>query len=521
MKFSLEKISQACKYTLHGFDRIVFKGCLLPIMFADGAQNFLRRVGVLNKDFKSWMMAQTETIVHAAEQFAEQHRLAPIRPIPSCDIRKEELAHQQQQERRIEHGPIGVYSAVESCRSFKARFDPQASRPKLCAERTKCKHLYFYQDHQDYGFLNVRLQTWFPYNIQFCLNGREWLRRALEREAIPFIRKGNKLLHVEDFARAQALLTAQLDTDWGELLDGLRREVFPDMARILGPHLGYYWTLWQSEWASDLIFERPEDLGGVTQNLLKHAFMSAAPERVLRYLDRPLTKRDQPYANFSQEVMTRFLQFNDGCRVRHWVGGNSAKIYTEQNVLRLETTINAPDMFKVHRHKQGAGADEPKQRLPLRKGVADTALRAIVSQEVNERVLANVLTMQDKEPLARLLDEVCPGKTRDGRRVRGLDPTGKDRAILQALADQRFAVGGITNKGLRELLRGQPEHRGRSEQQLAGYVSRQLRRLRDHGLLRKLPRQNRYHLSERGRKLTLAAIALRKASINELMELAA
>ena len=78
-------------------------------------------------------------------------------------------------------------------------------------------------------------------------------------------------------------------------------------------------------------------------------------------------------------------------------------------------------------------------------------------------------------------------------------------------------VSGITNRGLREL----PEHRDRSEQQLAGYVSRHLRLLRDHGLIRKLPRQNRYHLTERGRQLVVATLAIRNASIKDLMDLAA
>ena len=77
------------------------------------------------------------------------------------------------------------------------------------------------------------------------------------------------------------------------------------------------------------------------------------------------------------------------------------------------------------------------------------------------------------------------------------------------------------NKALRELLRQRPEHRRRDDNQLAGYVSRQLRLLRDHGLLRKLPRQNRYHLSGRGRQLIIAAMAMRNASIKELMGLAA
>ena len=59
--------------------------------------------------------------------------------------------------------------------------------------------------------MNIRLQTWFPYNIQICLNGREWLRRGLEKEGIDFHVHGNKFLHIADYQKAQQLLE-QFDT---------------------------------------------------------------------------------------------------------------------------------------------------------------------------------------------------------------------------------------------------------------------------------------------------------------------
>jgi hypothetical protein len=64
---------------------------------------------------------------------------------------------------------------------FKARYDKTAGFPRLSRHWGKCKHLYFYYDHEDYGFMNIRLQTWFPYHIQIAMNGREWLRRSLEK----------------------------------------------------------------------------------------------------------------------------------------------------------------------------------------------------------------------------------------------------------------------------------------------------------------------------------------------------
>ena len=250
--------------------------------------------------------------------------------------------------------------------------------------------------------MNIRLQTWFPYHIQICLNGREWLRRSLEREGMEFLVHGNKFLHIADYQKAQQLLDQQLDTRFTDMLDGFTQRIFPGMQDILGSHLSYYWTLWQSEWATDLIFDRPASLNAIMDALLRHAHITGTSSRVLRYLDRPLTKSGRPYANSNDTVVTRVTDFNDGMRIRHWVDKNSVKLYNEQNTLRVETTINDPGKFQVFRHKQGQVEHEPKQRLSMRKGVMDTPLRAAVSHDINKRFINDLATMQEKTPVRDL-----------------------------------------------------------------------------------------------------------------------
>ena len=133
-------------------------------------------------------------------------------------------------------------------------------------------------------------------------------------------------------------------------------------------------------------------------SLLRYAHITGTSRAVLRYLDRPLTKAGNPHKRSSDEVISRMTGFNDGIRLRHWVDRNSVKLYNEQNVLRVETTINDPGKFLVFRHKQGQSAHEPKQRLPMRKGVADIPLRAAVSQQVNNRFMDNLSLLQDATP---------------------------------------------------------------------------------------------------------------------------
>ena len=369
--------------------------------------------------------------------------------------------------------------------------------------------------------MNIRLQTCFPYHIQVCLNGREWLKRSLERRGIDFLAGGNKFFHIFDYEAAQRILDSQLDTRWTDMLNGFLPTVFPMMKDILGPRLSYYWTLWQSEWATDLIFNSPSDLNSIMDSLIRHAHITGTSTRVLRYMDRPLRLDGKPYRNSNDDVFTRIMSFNDGVRIRHWAGNNSVKAYNEQNVLRLEMTMNSPGKFRVFRRKQGRPSTEKKARLPLRKGVADIALRSKVSQEVTERFAADLATLHESTPVRELYDGITRPRTQNGNRFRALDPTGKDRELLQMIGDPAFRVSAITNKVLRENLKKASWGAKRTDKQLSARLSRYLRLPRVHGVIRKLPGQNKYQMTIKGLRLSNTLNAFLAASTENLLKMAA
>jgi hypothetical protein len=188
----LQKFGHRIKGVLTGFDRLVFKGLLRPIAFAAGAQSFLAMRGVLNKDYKEWMLGQTAELVQAVDRHARVACGRGIVSIASSHTRKEELAHARQKEIGIAAGLIGVWSCTEAGLSYRAAFDRERGFPQLRTDATRCRHLYFYYDHPAYGFMSVRLQTWFPYPIQIAVNGREWLRRGLDAAGISYLKHGNK-----------------------------------------------------------------------------------------------------------------------------------------------------------------------------------------------------------------------------------------------------------------------------------------------------------------------------------------
>jgi hypothetical protein len=101
--------------------------------------------------------------------------------VSSSKIRKETLAEQIRQRDGIREGLVCVLAAIEPCWSYDW---VGKNRRDLVRHGRQCLFLYFYLVHREFGLLHVRLQTWFPFDIQVCLNGREWLARQMDRAAL-------------------------------------------------------------------------------------------------------------------------------------------------------------------------------------------------------------------------------------------------------------------------------------------------------------------------------------------------
>jgi hypothetical protein len=189
-------------------------------------QCFLGSHNILNKDFKEYAIKQSQKITESADEISKRFCGCNTIYISSCNERKETIAHKRQMDTGIKEGLIGVWSCVESCNTFRSTFNTAEKYPILRSEQSKCKHLYFYFDDPVYGFMSIRLQTWAPYEIQIALNGREWLRRSLDANHCRYTLNGNKFLHIDNYDLAQELLNAQINTDFGAMLNGFLPCVF-------------------------------------------------------------------------------------------------------------------------------------------------------------------------------------------------------------------------------------------------------------------------------------------------------
>jgi hypothetical protein len=368
--------------------------------------------------------------------------------------------------------------------------------------------------------MHVRLQSWFPFLIHICLNGRNWLASQMTRLGMCYEQRDNCFTRVDDLKKAQRLLDDQLNTRWAVELEKLVLDNHPTYREICRPlALSYYWTACESEYATDVMFARPQRLAELYPRLVHHGIKSFGSRDVLRFLGH------KPPANgvgkFAGELNSSLKARPEGLRIKHFVNGNSLKLYDKQgSVLRVETTINHPEEFKVWRAKEN-DPEQKKAWRELRRGVADLPRRAQVSQAANERYLTALAVVDEKTPLGQEVQTICQPVRKDGQSYRAVNPwAGKDALLLEAVNRGEFAINGFRNRDLRTLL-FRTSATQEDQKRRTGVVTRQIRLLRAHGLIRKVSGTHRYLVSQKGRRIITALLSARQADIDKLITLAA
>ena len=496
-----------------GWDRLRFQGTLRSLYQPELMGMYLSRAGVWLKDFKAHVTGVSERIRNGATELAA----AAGRPVHYLrgPLRKEPFVAEIQRRDRIEEGLITVLSAVEPCRhTWFVRGERSTRKLELRLEPGKCIHLYFYFVHPLLGLMHLRLQTWFPFLIQICGNGREWLARQLTAAGIDFRREDNALPWIADVPAAQALLDRQVRQHWPSVLDPLVARYHPTFAELQQPmRLEYYWTVAESEYATDVMFRDRAALQRIYPALVHHSITSFGAEQVLRFLGR---EKVGP----AVDVKTTLRRREEGVCVKHWLNRNSQKLYDKGSILRAEGTMNEPADFHVWRAAEGKGR-ETKAWRELRRSVADMPRRAEVMRAAGDRQLGALAAVHHSEALGEAAAKVCRPVVRKGRRHRALNPlSAADLALFAAVNRGEFVLGGLRNGDVRRILHPEGVD-GLTDRQLASRVSRQLALLRAHGLIARLGKTRRYKVTTKGRHLLTAFLCAARADTEQLTQLAA
>jgi len=507
---------------LSGFDRLLFRGTLRMLASVAGMMRYLWATQMLLKEFGDWSEHLTEQVKQTSSQVARDSG-RPIVYLNNASTRKEDLARSIAERDGIERGLVCVLTALEPCWSYDIYRNRAKRKLELVARQRKCLHLYHYHVHSQFGLMHARLQTWLPFNIKVCLNGREWLSRQMDQAGIGYVKRDNCFTRVSDVPGAQALLDSQLRADWPGMLDSIRRSIHPAHETMLGANpLDYYWSVDQSEWATDTMFRNRKSLADVYPRLIHQGMTTLGSRDVMRFLGRRVPSHGGIHGRFDGEVLTDLKQRPEGMRLKHQVNQNSVKMYDKQeSVLRVETTINNTAGFKVYRTVEGKPNGKLEYRQ-LRKGIADLHRRAEVSQACNDRYLESMAAVETSQTLAELTGPLCRATTWKGKRVRALQLLGGgDGDLLALISRGQFIVNGFRNRDLREVLYPHKRSNLTETRRQSGAVTRKLRLLRAHGLIKKVPHTHRYLLTDKGQLVATTLQAAKAANPNQLLTSAA
>jgi hypothetical protein len=442
--------------------------------------------------------AQIKT--HAQKVAADAGR--PYRHLPSHNESMEDNARILVEQDGLTEGLVCVYSTLELCNTFRVRYSQGG--PELGKDLRTCLVLYFYFLDRHFGLMHVKILTWMPFTVQVYVNGHEWLARQMAREAIAFEKVDNTFVKLQDAVRAQACLPAFWQRDWPRFLDALARQVNPLLDSWLTGQ-NYYWVIDEAEFSTDVLFSDRQALADLRPRLYEHAALCLGAKQIMTFLGRKYRE------TFAGDVKTYWHRREPGAAVRHCVKRNVLKMYDKAGaVLRIETVINQPKEFFVHRtlHKQN-GSKEVGW-FPLTKSVANLYRFAQVGQKANERYLEALAVVGNLGASEKELERRCAPVQYHGRRCRALQPLGSDdQALFQAALQGEHAIRGFRNGELAQLLFGpRPDNPGERRRQ-CGRVSRRISLLRAHGLIAKFPRSRRYRVTERGQRFMSTAIYLR------------
>src|SRR5438445_1190182 len=511
---------------LSGFDRLVFRGTLRSIAYAAGMNQYLCSNEILLKNFGSHVEHVSQRLKAASlAQAVATGR--PVRYLASSKVSKEDIARGIAAKDGITDGLVCVLTCVEPCRTFEIYRNRDTKQLQLQPRLRKCLFLYHYTVHPVFGFLNARIQTWFPFSIQICLNGREWLAQQMDTVGLAYLRHDNCFPWVEDWQQAQQLMDQQLKVDWPTLLMGIAQTLNPIHNRIFRAHpTTYYWWTYQSEWAIVIIFRKAAELRRLYLLLLQHAMTTFGSTDVMRFLGRRVPLSGEIPKRFAGEVVSDLHERQEGVRIKHRLNNNSVKLYDKAftivgSLLRAEGTINNVDDFRVYRPKEG----DPKGGLawrPLRRGIADLHRRAEVARKAAERYLDALASVDEDTTLQEVLHRLGQPRYWHGRRVRALQPFAPDdRQLIQSISRGEFTLNGFRNRDLQRLCFTQPPATPAETRRRSAWVSRKLRLLRAHGLIYKVTGTHRYHLTKAGRIATTAILTALRSSLRQLTTAAA
>jgi hypothetical protein len=460
-----EILAERVSFELESIDRMYLNGYVPSLQTGGGFVHFLReQLGV--------RIPSTVMIAPMTRRFAgEIERFAKAQGVDLITFargqRKDDVAKVYLRDFAAAEGVLFIGKAQEKASVFRTekRVDGSGARyPWIVRGSAMVNHYYFYVVDRDFGPLFIKFCSYFPYAVKLCINGHEWLKRQLAQRRIEHVPLDNGILSCADPEAVQAL-ARRLDAGKIEALfrKWLRRLPHPFSRQHRANGYRYALSVLQAEFSLTQVLDRP---------LTGRAFF----EEVIREnldLGRRITRRTP--SEYRTRVLTDGVVPSLHVRYKH---SKIKQYHKEGRALRTETTINDTYDFGVGRSLGNLpalcriGFDANRRLLRAQRLSHDCLLGEERFRAVADPVVVN--------------DQRISGLRFDDRRV---------QALLQALC-QFGLTEGLRHQQLRQRVVALLQPRGAAYG--AAQMTYDLRRLRLHGLIARVPGSHRYTITDLG-----------------------
>jgi hypothetical protein len=484
------------------YDRIIIQGTVPGWCYASGMTGYFYARQMRIFDYPKWAQPLREALRANMERVAAENGIEIEFVRSRKSFRKEDRVKQVLSKRGEHPGVVCILSAMEPCGSYKPWHDKKTHKTYLKPDDGKCLHYYVYFIDEDLGLCSLRVPTWCPFRLQFYCNGHSVLARQMSQRNIEYRVLDNAFGWIADFERAQKLADEFRVKMLHRKLDGFADRYCPVVKQF---ELNYHWSLDQVEFATDIVFQRQSDVQAIYERLTRTAIHTVKPDNIATFLGRKLN------GNYQDEMGNRFNTRIEGTRLKHTMGPVSIKMYDKfRLILRIETTVVNVSFFKHYREVEHKDGTRSMAWAEMKKSIYSLAPLRELLLAANRRYLEFISTLEDDKVGTDKLNKISQPVEEKDRSYRGFnffDPEDED--LFEALGSGEFNISGFQNKDLRRLIKGKN----------TGQVSRLMKRLRIHGMTKKIGRTYKYYLTGLGKQVM--ALGLKLKNLYVIPELSA
>ena len=471
---------------------MIIQGTLPGLCYADGMTGYLKAKGIRIFDYPRFAEPLRNELRDNAEQIAKDNNLE-IEFICKKNFRKEKRIKDILEKRGNHPGLIHIFSAMEPCPSYKPWHNKKTHQTYLKYADGKCLHYYFYLIDDELGRCYVRVPTWCPFRLQIYFNGHNLLASSLQKQDVGYTLIDNVFTNIDSFAEAQKI-SDQLTVDRiHKKIDEFANKFCPVIKKF---DLRYHWTIMQSEYATDIVFKKQADLQDIYGQLTRTAIHTVKPENIATFLGRKL------HPNYQDEMGNNFNTRIEGTRIKHTMGPVSIKMYDKLGlVLRIETTVNKVSFFKHYRKVEHRNGTQSKKFAQMKKGIYSLSpLRELLSA-ANQRYLQFISAIDDMTAGVKELNKLSNRIVKNERPYKGFNFfSDDDQKLFEIIFRGEFNISGFQNKNIRQFL----------DNKNSGQISRLLKRLHVHGLIKKIGHTYKYYLSRFGQQVISMGLKLKE-----------